>query len=210
MIDNTQRLSFLGLVKQVLSENKKGMTSKEIWNYATQKGYNNYLQSTGLTPFLTLSASLGQNTLMPESEFIRNKQNGKFYYYLKDTMIVNNPISGLLEQKKEEQAEQEAEIKGLGSIQEFDPMDEQEWPTEPGVYVLYDISDRPIYIGMSGNIKRRLKNHEQKFWYKRPVVDTAAYIKIIDENLRTQIESILIKFLRSYAILNKQQIERDT
>jgi hypothetical protein len=42
--------------------------------------------------------------------------------------------------------EQQAII-GLGSLTDFDPYETQDWPQCAGVYVLYDISQRPIYVG---------------------------------------------------------------
>ncbi len=102
-----------------------------------------------------------------------------------------------------------SEIKGLGDFEDFDPYEEEDWPDAPGVYVLYDISERPIYVGQAKNIARRIRNHEDKFWFKRPIVDSASYVPIKEETLRRQIESILIRFLKSNAVLNQQQVERE-
>jgi transcriptional regulator with XRE-family HTH domain len=100
-------------------------------------------------------------------------------------------------------------IEGLGELQDFDPHDEHDWPEEPGIYVLYDISDRPIYVGMGKSIGGRIADHQDKFWFKRPIVERAAFVPIKEEKLRRQVETVLIKFLRSNAIINKQQVQRD-
>jgi hypothetical protein len=47
-----------------------------------------------------------------------------------------------------------------------------------------------------------------EFWFKQPIVDAAAFIPIEDEKLRKQVEKILIRFLKSNAVLNKQNVER--
>lgn len=105
--------------------------------------------------------------------------------------------------------QEEAEIKGVGSFEGFDPHDAAEWPGEPGVYVFYDISDRPIYVGESGDIRKRIKSdHQEKFWYKRPIVETASYVKVSDQKLRRQLENTMIKFLKSNAVINKRQVDR--
>lgn len=96
----------------------------------------------------------------------------------------------------------------LGTFQEFNPYEINERPNEPGIYVLYDISERPIYVGQANKISARIKNHEDKFWFKPPIVQTAAYIKVSDEELRLGIETILIKFLKSNAVINKQNVDR--
>lgn len=101
------------------------------------------------------------------------------------------------------------QIAGVGTLQDFDPHNVDDRPICAGIYVLYDISDRPIYVGESKNIRQRLKQHEDKFWFKRPLVEYAAYISITDDILRKGIEQILINFLRSNAVLNRQHVVRN-
>jgi len=55
--------------------------------------------------------------------------------------------------------------------------------------VLYDISDRPIYVGEGANVRSRIKDHEEKPWLKRRIVESASWIKISDGKLRGQIET---------------------
>jgi len=102
----------------------------------------------------------------------------------------------------------EAEVKGLGSLEDFDPHVDSERPTEAGIYVLYDISERPVYVGEGGNVRTRIKDHEDKFWFKRPIVESASWINVADDDLRKQIETLLIKFLKSNAVINKQNVDR--
>ncbi len=103
----------------------------------------------------------------------------------------------------------DAEIEGLGTLVDFDPHNKADLPTVAGIYVLYDVSDRPVYVGQGKNIASRIKDHHEKFWFKYPIVDTANYIEVTNETLREQIESLLIKFLKSNAVLNKQKVERN-
>ena len=77
------------------------------------------------------------------------------------------------------------------------------------MYVLYDISQRPIYVGKATKISSRLNDHSSRFWFKRPLVETGAYIEIQDPALRTQIETVLIQFLKNNAVINKQKTVRD-
>lgn len=105
--------------------------------------------------------------------------------------------------------EKENDIQNLGSLEGFDPYEINLIPTSPGVYVLYDISERPIYVGRSKNINKRIKQHSNSFWFKRPIISTGSYIVIKDDVLRNQIEEILIKFLKSNAVINKVYVDRD-
>jgi hypothetical protein len=45
---------------------------------------------------------------------------------------------------------------GIGELIEFNPHDPKDYPTVGGIYVLYDISDRPLYIGQGMSIDKRL------------------------------------------------------
>jgi transcriptional regulator with XRE-family HTH domain len=103
---------------------------------------------------------------------------------------------------------EEAQVQGLGALEDFDPHEDGDRPADAGIYVLYDISERPIYVGEGGNVKKRIRDHEDKFWFKRPIVESASWIEIKDSVLRRQIETLLIKFLKSNAVINKQNVER--
>jgi transcriptional regulator with XRE-family HTH domain len=109
-----------------------------------------------------------------------------------------------LPSETKQEIREEATVEGVGEFFEFDPLNKQDWPDVPGIYVLYDISERPIYVGQGGSIKRRLQDHEEKFWFKSPIVSTAAYIKVHDAELRKKFETILIRFLKRNAVINKQ------
>ena len=103
---------------------------------------------------------------------------------------------------------EESEIVGLGKLEDFDPHNSSERPKGPGIYVFYDISERPIYVGQGQNVSVRILEHEEKFWFKRPIVETASWIKIADAKLRQQIEQLMIRFLKRNAVINKQHVER--
>ena len=102
----------------------------------------------------------------------------------------------------------ESQVIGLGTFEDFDPHQDDERPNEPGLYMLYDISDRPVYVGEGASVRKRLKDHEEKFWFKRPIIESASWIRVDDPKLRVQIEALLIKFLKSNAVINKQHVER--
>lgn len=108
-----------------------------------------------------------------------------------------------------EATEREAEATDLGSLIDFNPHDDEERPPDPGVYVFYDVSQRPVYVGESSNIRMRVRGHVEKFWFKRPIVESAAYIRISDQKLGEQIEQIWIRFLKSNAVMNRQHVVRE-
>ncbi|MER9962165.1 hypothetical protein NKJ72_14550 [Mesorhizobium sp. M0045] len=116
-------------------------------------------------------------------------------------------------QPKTDAKPEEAAIAGMGDLTDFDPHDETLLPDVPGVYVFYDITDRPVYVGKAATgtrtIRVRVKEHYEKFWFKRPIVNNGAYIEIKDEKLCNSVEKALIKFLKSNAVLNKQHVERE-
>ncbi len=105
----------------------------------------------------------------------------------------------VIEDTKEDQT-----IEGIGELIDFQPHTKPDWPKCAGVYVLYDTVQRPVYVGKARKISDRLREHEQKFWFKSPIVEFASYIEVIDETLRNQLEQTLIRFLKSNAVINKQ------
>ncbi|CAA9444342.1 MAG: hypothetical protein AVDCRST_MAG14-238 [uncultured Rubrobacteraceae bacterium] len=101
-----------------------------------------------------------------------------------------------------------ASIEGVGEFLDFDPYDEVNLPTTGGIYVLYDVSERPIYVGMASKIKSRIRDHKDKFWFRKPIVETASFVEITDDKQRREIERLLIKFLKSNAVINQQNVDR--
>jgi|SRR5271165_1237054 len=66
----------------------------------------------------------------------------------------------------EAELKREAEITDLGVLEDFDPHDKKDLPSGPGIYVFYDISDRPIYVGQGDDVGKRIIDHFEKFWFK--------------------------------------------
>ncbi len=123
--------------------------------------------------------------------------------------LLEGALGKKFESEFQEEVRQASTIEGIGEFQDFDPYSQDDWPGEAGVYVFYDIAGRPIYVGMADDISDRMRGHHDKFWFKQPIVQGAAYIPVKDKKLRKQIETVLIKFLKNNAILNKQGVERD-
>jgi transcriptional regulator with XRE-family HTH domain len=122
-------------------------------------------------------------------------------------------IESVLGEKFERDVPQKAsrnEKVAIGELEDFNPYDPKDLPAKPGVYVFYDISGRPIYVGKSGNIAVRLKDHADRFWVRPPIVQTAAYVEIPDQATRGQVETVLIQFLKNNAVMNKNRAVRDS
>lgn len=102
----------------------------------------------------------------------------------------------------------EATIEGVGELIDFRPHEDGDLPSVAGIYVFYDIAERPLYVGQGGDIKKRIRSHRDKFWFRSPIVETGAYVRIDDEGLREKVETLLIRFLKSNAVINKQNVER--
>ena len=63
-------------------------------------------------------------------------------------------------------------------------------------------------MGKSDNIRRRVREHADKFWYRSPIVEKASYVRVDDATLRGQLEETLIKFLKSNAVINQRLVDR--
>ena len=77
-------------------------------------------------------------------------------------------------------------------------------PISSGVDVFDDRNDHPIYVGQTRNLRRRVKQHEERFWFKKPLIDSASFIPIKDNTLRESVEEALIYLLRSSAVINEK------
>jgi transcriptional regulator with XRE-family HTH domain len=143
---------------------------------------------------------------------VYNLQNGRAENPRRSTIQkLEYALGEQLPKEFQEEIEEESEIrgiKGVGEFLDFDPHDVSEWPSEPGVYVFYDITKRPIYVGQGNNIAQRTKDHQTQKWFILPFVQSASYIKIDDKGTRLGIEKILIKFLKSNAVINRQNVNR--
>jgi transcriptional regulator with XRE-family HTH domain len=109
------------------------------------------------------------------------------------------------------ETQNEQSVENLGALQDFDPYAKADLPKCTGVYVFYDITDRPVYVGRATerDISQRVPEHYEKFWFKPPVVDRGAYIQIDDGELCKKVEQVLIRFLKSNALFNKQGVDRE-
>jgi transcriptional regulator with XRE-family HTH domain len=106
-------------------------------------------------------------------------------------------------------ASQAMPLPGLEWV-DFTPADLQTVPQASGVYVFYDITDRPVYVGKSSkNVRIRVKDHQTRFWFKSPLVVRGSFLAVPDPDLCLKIETILIKFLGKHALLNSKGVVRD-
>ena len=108
---------------------------------------------------------------------------------------------------------QDSEIEGFGDFCDFDPHGDQSlWPTGSGVYVFYDISSRPVYVGETSDLHRRMKQYfspqRRMWWVSQPIVETASFIPVEETQLRKRLEKILIRFLKSNAVMNRTHVRR--
>ena len=98
----------------------------------------------------------------------------------------------------------------VGEWQEVGKLETDNWPTSPGVYILYDVAKRPTYVGKGKNIRDRLRDHSTRgWWLAGPTVQTIAYIIVKDEKLRSRLEELFITFANGNILVNKNLVERD-
>lgn len=106
--------------------------------------------------------------------------------------------------------EAHAKIEGIGTLADFDPYSPDDLPEEAGVYVLYDISKRPVYVGESDAIGERIRQHKRNDgWFKPLIIESGAYLPIKNNKVfRKQVEDLLIAFLKDNAVLNQKGVHR--
>lgn len=117
-------------------------------------------------------------------------------------------LGARLPEETKEEIKEDATIKGVGELIDFDPHVDEDLPSVAGIYVFYDVSDRPIYVGQGGNIRDRIRSHREKFWFRSPITETAAFVQIDEKELREKVETLLIRFMKSNAVVNKKNADR--
>lgn len=188
--------------ESVVHHDGEGNLSLATWVYQkrTEKGWTRrQLANAADVSEMTIWNIETGRTLNPQSETIEHLENA-----------LEEQVPPELTEDISEAAE--LEVEGVGPFTEFDPHDEAALPQVSGIYVFYDISERPIYVGKAEDISKRVRDshtgHWDKFWYRAPIVQTGAYVRIDDETLRNQIEAVMIKFMKSNAVINKQGVIR--
>lgn len=92
-------MTFLELAEKVLKEEKRPLTPNEIWNLATEKGYDKEVKSQGKTPWATIGAQLYVNVKEKSSVFEQTDSRPRRFYLksqepeldLSDTVISKEP-----------------------------------------------------------------------------------------------------------------------
>ncbi len=65
-----KQLTFIGLAKKILTEEKRPLSPSEIWKIAVAKGYDKELETKGKTPAASLYSVIFTNTRDdPDTEF---------------------------------------------------------------------------------------------------------------------------------------------
>lgn len=180
-------------------------------------GPDPFAGSTPLSGWLT-KARLEKNLSVPElaeaagisPPAVYNIESGRILNPRAETIRrLEQALGTDIPREAKDEIREEAKIEGVGELIDFDPHADSDLPAVAGIYVFYDISQRPIYVGQGADIRGRIRNHRDKFWFKQPIVEYAAYVKIEDKSLREKVETLLIRFLKSNAVINKQNVERE-
>ncbi|MGI0090990.1 MAG: hypothetical protein ACREBS_04725 [Nitrososphaerales archaeon] len=71
------------------------------------------------------------------------------------------------------------------------------------IYVFYDSLKRPIRIGATDDLHRRIKECKNNYWWFRPpMAETFAYVDAKDRSFREKAEKVMIKLVGDHAIFN--------
>ena len=62
------------------------------------------------------------------------------------------------------------------------------------------------------SLQRRMKQYfspqRRMWWVSQPIVETASFIPVEETQLRKRLEKILIRFLKSNAVMNRTHVRR--
>ena len=111
-------------------------------------------------------------------------------------------------------------ITGINDIGEYEEVDAESinsLPARPGIYIFNAVNEkgskRPIYVGTTGNLRKRLNDyaHQKRgpWWFRKPLVGIVGYVEISSEALRKRVETILQKGLGTLLIFNDQGVDAE-
>jgi len=192
---------YLEKVEQVLGKlNGRDLSSVSVFGAWLRRTRDDHEMSV---PELAAKAKVSPLTIYQvESGVVQRPQDATI-------KAIESALGVSLPKEFSKELKQESIVEGFGEFTDFDPYDEENLPVSGGIYVFYDISDRPVYVGQGENISRRVRQHAEKFWFKAPVVERGSYISISEKKLRQRVETLLIKFLKSNAIINIKNVNRE-
>lgn len=102
------------------------------------------------------------------------------------------------------------EARDVGDFQYLGPFPIDKWEENVGkgkipcIYVFYDSLNRPVRIGETEDLTRRIREYQQMYWFRPPTAETFAYILVKDSKIRSQAEKVMIKLVGNHAIFNIQ------
>lgn len=135
-------------------------------------------------------------------------ETGKTQSPQKSTIAAIEKALGRLPETIKSEIKKESKVSDLGEYLGPFPIGDWESNVEedtPGIYVLYDSLKRPVRIGETGDIKRRLSEYKRDAWFFRtPTVETFAFIIVKEEKFRRQLEDAMIKLVGNNAMFNIQ------
>jgi len=111
--------------------------------------------------------------------------------------------SGVTREVKAERTLEDFEFRGPFPVSEW--KENLEGNKTSCIYVFYDQVKRPVRIGETDDLRRRLKEYEQNYWWFRPpTVESFAYVKVSDSEFRRKAEKVMIRLLGGNIVFNSQ------
>jgi ribosome-binding protein aMBF1 (putative translation factor) len=123
-------------------------------------------------------------------------EDGKAPWPRKRTRKKLEKVLGALPALTAARAKERARVDGFGVLTDFNPHDPEDHPKTGGVFVLYDGASRPVYVGQSKSVRKRVEGLAAEAWFKAPTVEQAAFLEVEEKPLREALESLLVRTLR--------------
>ena len=109
-------------------------------------------------------------------------------------------------------SEEVSEERQVESFEFLGPFPREQWKENLGtdkisaIYVFYDELKRPVRIGQTDDLRRRLTEYERDaWWFRSPTAESFAYVVVNDADFRSKTEKLMIKLVGDNAIFNIQE-----
>jgi transcriptional regulator with XRE-family HTH domain len=136
-------------------------------------------------------------------------ETGKTESPQRATLVALEKTLGELPSNVEEEVRGERQVEELEFLGPF-PIDGWEENVGQGkiqcVYVFYDELMRPVRIGETDDLRRRMKEYQRDcWWFRSPTVESYAYVVINNAEFRHKTQKVMIKLVGEHAIFNIQE-----
>jgi transcriptional regulator with XRE-family HTH domain len=172
-------------------------------------GFSDWLRTQRAQRNLTREALAARANLSPQAIFLIETGRVRNPWRQTRERLMKALGETALPADVEQEIEEQTQIAADQHFNDFSPWEESTIPETGCVYVYYDRTERPIYVGETNNLRARNRQHAVNHkWFFPKLVESGAYVRINSVEERKRLEKLLIQFLRRNFLFNTKDTRK--